>query len=708
MKQLFQSLSDGTTYISEIPVPNISKGNLLIKTSCSLLSSGTERMLIEFGKSNLLGKAKQQPDKVKEVLNKLKTEGIITTIDAIKSKLEIPIPLGYCNVGEVIQVGDEVSGFKIGDRVISNGAHAEIVSVPKNLCALIPSEVSNERAVFTVPASIALQGIRLANPTFGEKFVIIGMGLIGLLTAQVLLAQGCEVIGIDNNLSRCKFAEKLGIKSMHNSEGINSIDLLLRKTDNLGFDGALIAASTSSSEPVNFAASLCRKKGRIILIGSTGIDISRDNFYKKELTFKVSCSYGPGRYDPSYEKKGQDYPFSYVRWTEQRNFQAILSAMKKGSIRPELIISNKFDFNNALDAYNLLLKDKTKIGIVLNYYEKDQNDIYKKTIEIDNKYKNNNGLNADFIGGGNYARKTLMPNFKVQGANLNTLFTISGLNSSKIGRKFSFNKITTNKDLIFKENKSNIIVIASQHDSHAEYVIKALKNKKNIFVEKPLCIKNNELINIKKNYFDLLNEKDKKFIPILMVGYNRRFSKLIKKIKKYIDQINTPKSFIYTCNAGFIPNDHWTQDPIKGGGRLIGEACHFIDLLRYLTNEKIIDIQINELIEKDSSNDTFSINIKFENGSIGTVHYFSNGNKSYPKETLEIFANNSIVRLENYMKIKSWGINLNYTNRFKQDKGQKECIKSFINAVKLGKESPIPINEIFEVQEWILKLKSQS
>ncbi|MBO8244202.1 Gfo/Idh/MocA family oxidoreductase [Prochlorococcus marinus XMU1411] len=704
MKQLFQSLSDGKTCIQEVPIPNLSKGNLLIKTHCSLLSSGTERMLIEFGKSNLIGKAKQQPDKVKEVLNKLKTDGILSTIETVKNKLELPIPLGYCNVGEVIRIGEEVSGFKLGDRVISNGSHAEIVSVPKNLCALIPNEVSNDRAVFTVPASIALQGIRLAEPTFGEKFVVIGLGLIGLLTAQVLLAQGCEVIGIDNDFSKCKFAEKLGIKTFHNKEGFDSVDVLLGKSDYIGFDGILIAASTPSSEPINFAAKICRKKGRIILIGSTGIDISRDNFYKKELTFKVSCSYGPGRYDQSYENDGQDYPIGYVRWTEQRNFKAILSSMEKNLIKPEVIISSKFEFKNALEAYDELLNDKASLGIVLEY-TKSNNNIVKSTIIL-NKDKNPSEKNllTDFIGGGNYAGKTLIPIFKQSGAKLNTLSTISGLNSSHLGKKFGFKKITTNRNLIFDEKEANILAIASQHDSHAEYIIKGLKEKRKIFVEKPLCINRIQFNEIKKTYLDLIENNRNNSTPILMVGYNRRFSKFIKKIKTKIDQLNCPKAFIYKCNAGYIPESHWTQDRNKGGGRLIGEACHFIDLLRFLANDKIKNINFTELVQENSLNDTFTLNITFVNGSIGTVHYFSNGNKSYPKETLEIFAENSIIKLDNFRKIRSWGINLNESNNFRQDKGQKECIRSFLETVRLGKEQPIPINEIFEVQDWILKI----
>ena len=662
-------------------------------------------MLLEFGKSNLLGKAKQQPDKVKDVFDKFKTDGFLSTFETVKNKLEFPIPLGYCNVGEIIKVGKEVTGFKVGDRVISNGYHAEVVTVPKNLCALIPDEVSDERAVFTVPASIALQGIRIAEPTFGEKFVVIGLGLIGLLTAQVLLAQGCEVIGIDNDLAKCQYAEKLGINAFHNKEVINSVDTLLSKSEHIGFDGILIAASTTSSEPVNFAAKICRKKGRIILIGSTGIDISRDNFYKKELTFKVSCSYGPGRYDHAYEIDGKDYPIGYVRWTEQRNFQAILLAMKNNLIKPELIISSRIPFKNSLDAYDALLNDKSKLGIVLEYNKSNNNNINQSTIILDkNELISKSKLLTDFIGGGSYASKILIPTFKKSGAKLNTLATVSGLNSSHIGNKFKFRKITTNNKLIFDEKDSNILVIATQHDSHSKYIIKGLKDKRNIFVEKPLCINSLQLKEIKEAYLECYKEKNHSLIPILMVGYNRRFSKLIKKIKYKIDQLNCPKAFIYTCNAGHLSTAHWTQDKNKGGGRLIGEACHFIDLLRFLAKDNIKDINIIELVQNKSLNDTFTINITFMNGSIGTIHYFSNGNKSYQKETLEIFAENSIIRLDNFRAIKSWGINLNESNKFRQDKGQKECIKSFLDAVKFGKESPIPISEIFEVQEWIFKL----
>ena len=369
LKQLLQSLATGASELPSLPAPAVGKGQLLIRTSCSIVSAGTERMLVEFGKASWINKARQQPDKVQQVLEKVHSDGILATLDSVRSKLDQPLPLGYCNVGTVVALGEGVSGFRVGDRVASNGPHAELVAVPQNLCAIIPSGVSNEAASFTVLASIGLQGIRLAEPTLGETFVVSGLGLIGLLTAQLLSAQGCRVLGLDPDPTKCSLAEDLGVTALNLSSGVDPVAWCMEHTNDVGVDGVLITAATTSSDPVHVAAQACRQRGRIVLVGVTGLDLRRDLFYKKELTFQVSCSYGPGRYDPSYEQEGNDYPIGLVRWTEQRNFQAVLNAISTGSLSTDLLVSHRFQIDQAGAAYELLSSATPSLGILLQYPE---------------------------------------------------------------------------------------------------------------------------------------------------------------------------------------------------------------------------------------------------------------------------------------------------------------------------------------------------
>ena len=698
MKQIFQSLTNGETLITEIPVPRLSENQILIKTEFSLVSAGTERMLVDFGKGNLLDKAKQQPDKVKEVINKAKTDGVFSTIEAVNYKLNEPLPLGYCNVGKIIELGKKVKNFKLGDRVVSNGAHAEIVAVSEKLCANIPSEVDSIDAAFTVLGSIGLQGIRLAKPSLGEVFVVSGLGLIGLLTAQLLLAQGCIVFGIDPDKNRCNIANKFGIKTFHLNKESDPVSWCLKENKGIGIDGVLITATTSSNEPLEIAAKICRKRGRIILIGVTGMDLRRDLFYKKELSFQVSCSYGPGRYDPKYENNCEDYPLGFVRWTEQRNFQAVLQTLASGKLIVKDLITHKYKFNKASEAYTTLSEDSKSMGILLEY--PSEIDTKKRSIYLKNKTIPNQNLErpiVSFIGAGNYASRVLIPNFYKTNCDLESISANKGDKATFLGHKYKFNKITTDIESVIKSKNSNTIVIATRHDSHGKFVENILKNGKNVFVEKPLCLTSQELNNIKKAY----SGKN-----ILMIGYNRRFAPLLKKFKNIVSKLNGPKSIIYTCNSGYIDSDHWSQDPVKGGGRLIGEACHFVDLLRFIINSSIVDIKITFLSEDKIPKDTFTLTVSFFDGSIATVHYYSNGSKSFPKERIEAFADGKVIKLDNFLKLKTWGFTRNISIRnFSQNKGQKNCIDAFINSVKNKGEAPIPVDQIFEIQEWLLKLK---
>lgn len=697
MKQIFQNISNGDSYIEDIPLPILKKGEILISTTYSVISPGTEKSLIKFSKSSFFSKAIQQPDKVREVIDKVKNDGPLSAIEAVNYRLNKPLELGYCNVGIVEDVGEGVVKFKKGDRVISNGPHAEYCCVPQNLCAKVPSNVSSEEASFTVLASIGLQAIRLAKPTFGETFVVSGLGIIGLLTIQLLKANGCKVIGIDINSERCKLASEFGIESINLSEIDNPVEFVHNLTDGYGVDGVLIAASTNSDEAIHLACKLCRKRGRIILIGVTGLNFRRDLLYKKELTFQVSCSYGPGRYDPFYEEKGNDYPISYVRWTENRNFQSILNAFSQKSLNVNPLISKKIPFEKALEGYEILNSNSDILGILLEYkLDKKNKSKSKELIKSNLKNKSSNKLTVSVIGSGNHASRSLLPNLSKCGVLFDNFLGNHGEPLVRLGKKFKFSKVTTDKNLFLENNNSNTIIIASRHDTHAVFVKEALKSNKNIFVEKPLCLTTKDLNEIKN-----LSSNN----SLLMVGYNRRFSPLINKLKNIIDEFDSSKCFIYTCNAGYLDPNHWTQDIKIGGGRLLGEACHFVDLLRYLAGVPITHISKIEVLNKNIISDSFSISIKFEDGSIGTINYFSNGHRSFPKETLKVFVAGKIIELDNYRKLKTWGIKgFKNIRHFSQDKGHKNCIKAFLKAIKNGEKSPIPLEELFEVQEKLLEL----
>jgi predicted dehydrogenase/threonine dehydrogenase-like Zn-dependent dehydrogenase len=652
-------------------------------------------MLVDFGKASWIDKARQQPDKVQQVLEKARTDGLFTTFDAVRSKLDQPIPLGYCNVGRVVAVGSGVSGFQVGDRVASNGPHAELVAVPQHLCASIPAGVSDEDAAFTVLASIGLQGIRLAQPTLGETFVVSGLGLIGLITGQLLAAQGCRVLGLDPDPSKCALATTLGITSLQLTDGVDPVAWCLEHSHGIGVDGVLITAATSSSEPVHVAAQACRQRGRIVLVGVTGLELRRDLFYKKELTFQVSCSYGPGRYDPTYELQGHDYPIGFVRWTEQRNFQAVLHSLSTGTLRTEPLISHRFPIDQVAEAYDLLSSSEPSLGILLAY--PGTADPTQRTISLpsgsDSLVPVQSSLSV--IGVGNYASRMLIPAFAKAGARFYTLAASSGIGPVHVGRKYGFQQATTDIDALLADPTANSLVIATRHDSHASLVLKALEAGKHVFVEKPLCLTSDELTAIEAAHTGT---------SLLMVGFNRRFAPLVVALREQLVRLHGPKAFVYTCNAGFIPSDHWTQDPATGGGRLLGEACHFVDLLRHLSGSPIEDLFYLSAADPKPCPDTFSLQVRFADGSIGTIHYFANGSKSFPKERLEVFAAGKVFRLDNFRKLQAWGLPAFGTRRrLSQDKGQVDCCRAFLQAIEASCLAPIPSSELFEVQRWLLR-----
>jgi len=712
MKQVLQNLKTGETVVENVPCPRTPHGHLLIRTACTLVSTGTERMLVDFGKANLIDKARQQPDKVKEVLDKVRTDGLAPTVRAVRHKLDQPLPMGYCNVGVVVDVGTGVDGFDIGDRVVSNGWHAEFVAVPKNLCAKMPAAVSDEDAAFTVIGAIALQGLRLAGPTLGESFVVTGLGLIGLIAIQLLKANGCRVLGIDVDPTKISIAKQLGAETVDLSSGQDPIKAAHHFSRGRGVDGVLITASTTSNEPVHQAAVMCRKRGRIVLIGVVGLELSRSDFYQKELSFQVSCSYGPGRYDTEYEDKGHDYPVGYVRWSEQRNFEAVLDMMSAGRLSTAPLISHRFDLTDAAKAYDLMTSG-SPLGIILQIPKREPEDIDQdshRTVRIKSSQPSDteSPVRVGFIGAGNYATQILIPAFADSAATLHTVACSRGVSGVHAAKKFGIRNSTTSTEELIESPDINTVVVATRHDSHARYACAALRAGKHVFVEKPLAIHRDELAEIESAYEGRPNAGTS---PILMVGFNRRFAPQIKKIKALLENTPVPKSFIMTVNAGAVPGDSWTQDRAVGGGRIIGEGCHFVDLLRFLAAAPITKVQAMRMggsAGTDVCDDKVSIQLAFKDGSLGTVHYLANGHKSFPKERLEVFCGESILQLDNFRKLRGYNWpGFRKMNLFNQDKGHRGCVTSFVEAVMKSQPSPIPFDQLIEVTRTCFDIVEQ-
>jgi predicted dehydrogenase/threonine dehydrogenase-like Zn-dependent dehydrogenase len=712
MKQIIQNLKTGKVELAEIPVPYVREGHLLIKTSKTLISTGTERMLTDFAKAGLLGKAQQQPDKVNEVLEKIQTDGLKSTINAVLKRLDRPLAPGYSNVGVVIDVGKGVRGYCIGDRILSNGKHAEVVCVPQNLCAHVPESVSDRAAAFGVVGAIALQGIRLAQPTLGETFVVQGLGLIGLLAVQILHAHGCKVIGFDFNSEKAALARKFGADAYVIEDNVDPVTLAYEATQGQGVDGVIISAATKSNEPIHQAPRMCRKRGRIILIGVVGLKLSRADFYQKEITFQVSCSYGPGRYEPNYEEKSMDYPIGFVRWTEQRNFEALLHLMSQGRFQTDKLITDIVPLTKAPQIYEELI-NRPGLSYLIDYPDIPDTSQYiinlkKKSIihslKVSYLFTSSQKPVVGFIGAGAFASSTIIPAFKKTSARLKSIASMSGLSGYHVGKKFGFSSTTTDYRAILDDQEINTVVITTRHNTHAQIVCESLKAGKHVFVEKPLCISHKELEEIKNLYSLTANSNNPR---LLMAGFNRRFSPLTKQTKTLIEQSNLPLSMIMTVNAGALPSTHWLQDPQIGGGRIIGEACHFIDLLRFLADHSIVSHHIMKM--SSQNNDTFTITLCFNNGSIGTIHYFSNGHKLFPKEQLEVFTNGKIIRLNNFRQVEGFGWkNFTKMKLSAQDKGHNREVSEFIEAIKKGKLSPLPFEEIYEVSQVTLELAQEN
>ncbi|MER2998500.1 bi-domain-containing oxidoreductase [Pontibacter populi] len=691
MKQLIQSFKTGETILENIPAPQVKRGQVLIQTTRTLVSLGTERMLVEFGKANLLDKARQQPDKVKQVIDKVKSDGLMPTVEAVFSKLEQPLPLGYCNVGKVLAVGEGVSEFKVGDRVASNGPHAEIVSVPKNLVAAIPDNISDEEAAFTVIGSIGLQGIRLLNPTLGETVVVIGLGLIGLITAELLKANGCKVIGVDLDEQKLTIAKSKGIIPI-NPFTTDVVKFVEEETNGIGADGVIITASAKTNDIISQAAQMSRKRGRIVLVGVIGLNLSRAEFYEKELTFQVSCSYGPGRYDEFYEQRGQDYPLPFVRWTEKRNFETVLQAISSGILDVKSLITERVSLEDYNKIYGNIGASKS-IASILVYPEGGAVDKSATVTLTEGSFKGSKGV-IGIIGAGNFTKMTMLPALKGTGAGYKYMASAGGVTGTALAKKYGFTHSTTNYKEILQDQDVDLVMITTRHDLHAGMVQESLEAKKHVFVEKPLALNIVQLAEV----VDAYQAYAFPYGLTLSVGFNRRFSPHIQKMKELIGTSPAPINIVATMNAGFIPDNVWVHDLQIGGGRIIGEACHYLDLMVYLTGSPIKSICMNALgTNPEENTDNVSILVKFENGSNGVVNYFANGHKSYSKERVELYSQGRTLIMDNFRKTEGFGFKGFSKLKTGQDKGHAAQFKKLIESLKLGGEPLIPMYELVNI-----------
>tara|TARA_Y100001968_G_scaffold320402_2_gene353273 strand:- start:394 stop:2418 length:2025 start_codon:yes stop_codon:yes gene_type:complete len=653
-------------------------------------------MLVDFGRASLLGKVRQQPQRVREVLDKVRSDGLFPTLEAVQAKLDSEIPLGYCNAGVVEAVGAGVSDFAVGERVASNGPHAEMVVVPHRLCARIPDEVADEEAAFTVLGSIALQGIRLASPNLGEAVVVVGLGLIGLLSIQMLKAAGCRVLGVDLDPSRCELARSFGVEAVCPTQGGEPVAAAMALSGGHGVDAVLLTAATSSSEPVHQAAQMSRRRGRIILVGVTGLELNRADFYEKELSFQVSCSYGPGRYDAAYEEQGNDYPFGFVRWTEQRNFQAVLQLLAGGGLQTGALITHRQPIGEAVGLYRALADGEQILGALLSYPQAVSGEPgpLARLKERQVVRKQASGCQISVVGAGNFTSRVMLPNLARTEATPRTIVSSGGVSAAKLADKFGFERSSTDVEQVFGDVANDAVVITTRHDSHAGLACRALAAGQAVFVEKPLALTEQELDEVIAAWSDAE-------APLLMVGFNRRFAPQVQYIKELVAALEEPFSMVMTVNAGLVPDGSWIHDPQAGGGRIVGEGCHFIDLLRFLADSKVSSCQVATLGRAGGlriTEDKASITLQFANGCMGTVHYLGNGSKAFPKERLEVFGGGRVLQLDNFKSLQAWSWpGFRKMSLRRQDKGHLAAISAFVDALRSGAEAPIPFDQIVEV-----------
>jgi predicted dehydrogenase/threonine dehydrogenase-like Zn-dependent dehydrogenase len=687
MHQILQSYRTGELWLAQVPAPALRNGGAIVRTAASLVSAGTERMIIELAKKSLLGKARARPDLVKKVFAKIKTEGLSQTLEKVFAKLDTPIPLGYSCAGTVVEVGAGVSGIKPGDRVACGGAgyatHADLNYVPKNLMVKIPSGVSFEDASFTTLGAIAMQGVRQADVRLGERVVVIGLGLLGLLTVQILKASGCSVLGSDPDQGRCELARQLGADVAIASDLVDSAASF---SEGHGADAVIITAATQSNQPIEDAAEICRVKGRVVVVGVVGMDVPREPFYKKELDLRLSMSYGPGRYDASYEEGGHDYPIGYVRWTEQRNMQSFLDLVAAGKVTPAKLVTHHFDISEALGAYELLETVGAKyLGIVINYPAADSIDVVR-TIEL-RTVQATPQIGVGFIGAGNFAKAVLIPAIKkLGGVELVGLCTATGLSAAETAKKYDFGYATTDHQKILSDARINTVFIATRHDTHASLAAAALAAGKHVFVEKPLCVKPDQIAEYEQAILSSAAAG-----RCLMVGFNRRFSPHTRAIREAFASRGTPMFITYRINAGLVPRESWLHDEELGGGRIVGEFCHFVDWCEAVIGSIPVNVTAECIGTDDSrlkSEDSVAVNIRYEDGSVATIQYVSLGSSELPKERAEVYADGAVAVMADFVKTTFHGIKRS-SLRTKQDKGFAGELCAFLDAIRRGGEAPI-------------------
>lgn len=697
MKQVLQNNKTGRMAVADVPTPIVQAGRVLVRAAASLISAGTERMAVDEGKKSLIERARERPELVKQVIEKAKNEGFLKTFNAVRSKLGSSTALGYSAAGVVIDVGEDVTEFRVADRVACAGAgfasHAEVLSVPKNLCVRLPDEVSFDAGAFGTLGAIALQGVRLAEPTLGESIVVIGLGLLGQIAVQLLKANGCRVFGIDLDPQKVALAQELGADAGAVSDE-NMKKLVLDWSRGRGADAVLITAATQSNQPVELAGEISRLKGRVVAVGMVGLDIPRNLYFKRELSLLVSMSYGPGRYDPEYEERGHDYPFAYVRWTENRNIEAFLDLVAEGRVQVERLITHRFPIEEGERAYQLISGETKEpyLGIILQYdmARELERRIEIKSSETASAATADNSVRVGMIGAGVYAQAMLLPFYKAEGVDFRAITTASGVTARDLAEKYGFNYCAANADDVIDDKEVNLVVIATRHDLHAELARRALVKGKHVFVEKPLALSENEL--------ESVLEAAAHSHGRLMVGFNRRFSPLARAAREFFEGRQAPLSIIYRVNAGRIPKSHWLQDPREGGGRIIGEVCHFVDMMHFLTGALVTRVYAESIVSRNQEmvdEDNIFVTLRLSDGSNGAIAYLSEGDKAMPKERVEIYSEGKSFLLDDFRSATTYRNGREeHTKPRQQDKGQADETRAVCEVVLKGKPAPISLNDL--------------
>jgi predicted dehydrogenase len=699
VKQVLQYANTGEIAVTEVPEPKLLPGCVLVRVAASLVSAGTERASAEFARKNLFQKAKARPDLVREVVGKVQRDGIFSAVNAVRSRLDTPMALGYSSSGTVIAVAPDVTNVQVGERVACAGAgyavHAEFACVPRLLVVKIPSSSTDfEEAAFTTVGAVALHGIRTSDVKLGDTVAVIGLGLLGQLTIQLLKAAGCRVLGMDILPERAELGLQLGADRSSASTS-DFASLCSEQTHGNGVDAVLIAAETSTSGPVNLAGEIARDRAIIVAVGNVGMDIERKLYYEKELDFRISRSYGPGRYDSAYEQKGRDYPIGYVRWTETRNMEAFLNLLAERKLDVKSLITHRLPIHQAQDAYRLISGESgvRSLGVVITYDEAAKRTQSLELVSRENAPARKEGsVNVGLLGAGGFAMGTLLPAMRqVEGITLVGACAANGSHSRHAADRFGFQYCSSNEQELINDDCINTVFIATRHNLHASQIISSIHAGKNVFCEKPLCLNEAELFEIARAY--IKSPRDK----LLMVGFNRRFAPMALRMKAFVDGIREPLALHYRVNAGYIPRDHWVNDPQLGGGRLLGEVCHFIDFLAFLAGSLPVEVFTRALPDSgEYSDDNVVISLQFANGSQGTISYLANGDRTYSKERVEVFGGQSAAVLEDFrlLELVQHGKKRVARSRFRQDKGHRGELRAFADAVLAGNHCPIPFEEL--------------